>query len=67
VILVEDRLYAVSRTTGTFLIDAKPEFRVQATNKLKDTSDFNSSPVVSGGHLFLRSNETLYCIEEKAK
>lgn len=28
-----------------------------------DSTDFNASPAVSGGQIFLRSNQALYCIE----
>ena len=58
-----NRLYAVTRRQGTFVLAAKPEFEVIAHNRLKaDNSDFNGSPAISRGHMFLRSNRFLYCI-----
>jgi outer membrane protein assembly factor BamB len=64
VVLANDRLYAVSRRHGTFVIEAKPEFKFIAQNKLAaDDTDFNATPAVVGRQLFLRSNRTLYCIE----
>ena len=63
VVLVGDRLYAVSRTGDTFVLAAKPSFEVLAHNQLaSDQSVFNGSPAVSNGRLFLRSNRFLYCI-----
>lgn len=58
-----DRLYCVSRTSGTFVLAAKPTFEVLAINIIAgDDSVFNASPAVSGGQIFLRSNRYAYCI-----
>jgi outer membrane protein assembly factor BamB len=64
VVLANDKLYAVSRTSGTFVLAAKPAFELISHNLFDaDTSDFNGSPAVSHGRLFLRSNKKLYCIK----
>jgi hypothetical protein len=42
------------------------KYEVLTTNKLTDQV-FIASPVVAGGELFLRSQNRLYCISEKAK
>ena len=56
-------------TTGAgkfYVVDAKPEFKLLATNDLSaDTSGFASTPAISDGELFLRSNSYLYCVSEK--
>jgi outer membrane protein assembly factor BamB len=63
-VLADGRLFAVSRRGGTFVITAKPEFKLLACNQLPgDDSDFNATPAVAGRQLFLRSNRYLYCIE----
>lgn len=60
-------LFATSRRNGTFVLEAKPEFKVIATNQLKgDDTDFNATPALVGRQLFLRSNRFLYCIESGA-
>jgi len=65
VVLVKDRLYAVSRAGDTCVLAAKPAFEVLARNPLaSDTSDFNASPAISDGKLLLRSNRFLYCIAD---
>lgn len=65
VVLVGDRLYAVSRTTGTFVLRAGGEFEQLAQNSFaSDSSDFNGSPALSDGQIFLRSNRFLYCVGE---
>ena len=64
VVLANGNLYAVSRRNGTFVFEAKPEFKLVAHNTLAgDDSDFNATPAVAGRQLFLRSNRSLYCIE----
>jgi outer membrane protein assembly factor BamB len=61
-----DKLYAVSRERGTFVLAARPEFEVLAHNTLdSDAGTFNASPAVGGGKLILRSNKYLYCIGPK--
>lgn len=58
-----ERLYAVSRTGGTYVLPAKPAFEVLAQNQFAgDTSEFNASPAACDGALFLRSNRYLYCV-----
>jgi len=63
VLLADGRLYAVSRTHGTFVLATGPKFELLAQNQLaSDTTFFNASPAVSRGQLLLRSNRSLYCI-----
>ena len=63
VILVNDKIYAVSRFTGTHVLTATPELRQMEHNTLSDESDFSASPAVSDGQLILRSDDYLYCIQ----
>lgn len=59
----DGRLYAPSRKAGTFVLAAKPEFKLLARNQFEsDQSDVNASPAISAGKIFLRSNKFLYCI-----
>jgi outer membrane protein assembly factor BamB len=65
-VAADGKLYVVTRRNGTFVLSAKPEFKVLAHNRLgADSTDFNASPAVSGGCLLLRSNRCLYCIATK--
>lgn len=61
----DGKLYAVTRRNGTFVLPAKADYEVLSHNMLDDNSDFNASPAVSNGKLFLRSNKALYCIGGK--
>ena len=62
-VLIQDKLYAVSRFDGTYVFEATPELTQVAHNRLSDDSDFSASPAVSDGQLILRSDKYLYCIE----
>lgn len=62
IMLIGNRLYAVSRFGGTYVLEATPELKQVALNELADTSDFSASPAVSNGQLFIRSDAQLYCI-----
>lgn len=65
-VLAGKRLYYVSRTGGTFVLAAKPQFEQLARNQFdSDDSDFNGSPAISDGQVFLRSNRYLYCIQDE--
>lgn len=65
-ILIGDRLFYVGRSGKTFVVAAKPEFELLATNDLNDRSLFHASPVATDGRLFLRSDKALYCLQETA-
>jgi outer membrane protein assembly factor BamB len=62
-VLANGNIYAVSRRNGTFVIEAKPQFKLVVHNSLaSDTTQFNATPALSGKDLFLRSDKFLYCI-----
>jgi hypothetical protein len=62
-ILSGGRLYFVSRTSGTFVVAAKPQYELLAHNVIADDdSVFNASPAVADGRIFLRSDRFAYCL-----
>jgi hypothetical protein len=64
----DGKIYNVTRSSGTFVLAAKPKFELLATNLLDpDRSTCNATPAVSNGQLLLRSNQALYCIGRRAK
>ncbi|MEE2989845.1 MAG: PQQ-binding-like beta-propeller repeat protein [Planctomycetota bacterium] len=66
VVLADDKLYSVSRSAGVFVLATGPRFKQIGQNKLdNDESQFNASPAISRGQIFLRSDKQLYCIESK--
>ncbi len=63
-VLANGLIYSVSRQGGTFVFEAKTEFKMVAQNKFaSDTTDFNATPAVADNQLFLRSNRAIYCLE----
>lgn len=58
-----DLIYAVTRRSGTFVFEATPEMKQVAHNPALDESDFNASPAIVNGKMYLRSNSKLYCIQ----
>lgn len=66
-ILVDDKLLVVSRWNGTFVFAASPEFKLLEQNQLvSDESDFNATPAISHGEMYMRSDRRLYCIANDA-
>ena len=63
-LLADGRLYVVTRTGGTLVLAAKPQFEQLALNKLDDRSTFNASAIAYDGALILRSDDNLYCIRK---
>jgi outer membrane protein assembly factor BamB len=63
-LLADGRLYIVTRTGGTLVLAARPQFEQLAHNKLEDSSTFNASAIACDGTLILRSDENLYCIKK---
>lgn len=62
-LVADGKIYVVDRSGGTYVLPAKPEFRILAYNAPLDDSVLNGSPVPAGpGKLLLRSDKFLYCI-----
>jgi outer membrane protein assembly factor BamB len=61
-LLADGRIYYVGREGRTYVVSAKPQFELLATNDLSDRSNFDATPVAVDGRLFIRSNKALYCL-----
>ncbi len=61
-LLADGKIYYVSRDGKTFVVAAKPQFELLATNDLPDGSIFHATPVAADGKLFIRSDKFLYCL-----
>jgi hypothetical protein len=58
------RLYVANKEGTTFVLEPRPEgCQVLAENKLGESLD--SSPAFSGGQIFIRTHQNLYCIEAR--
>ncbi|MCA9178898.1 MAG: PQQ-binding-like beta-propeller repeat protein, partial [Planctomycetales bacterium] len=61
-VLADGKVYHTNRGGRTFVVSATPEFKLIATNDLRDGGQFNASPAIAGNKLLLRSDKFLYCI-----
>ncbi len=61
-VLIGDKLYAVSRRNGTFILRAKPSFEKLASIPPLDDSQFHGTPAIIGDRMILRSDKAVYCI-----
>lgn len=57
------RVYIARRDGSTVVIRHGPRFEILAHNRLEDS--FSASPAVVGNELYLRGEQSLYCIAEK--
>jgi outer membrane protein assembly factor BamB len=65
-VLADGNLYIVSQHEGTYVVAARPEFELVSHNVIaSDKSRTNASPAVSKGQIFLRTDQSLYCIGKK--
>ncbi|MCY2963804.1 MAG: PQQ-like beta-propeller repeat protein [Planctomycetota bacterium] len=63
VLVADNKLYAVTRQNGTFVVAAKPEFELlQHVEFAPKEEVFNGSPAVTEGRLLFRSDRFLYCV-----
>ena len=62
---VGNHIYVVTRRSGTIVYQPGDEYQPTARNVIAgDESDFNATPAVSEGKLYIRSDKALYCISE---
>lgn len=63
-VAADGKLYYINRGGTTFVIKLGPEFEQLATNQFaSDDGDFNATPAIADGQIFIRSTKKLYCVE----
>lgn len=62
-LLAGDRIYLPTQSGDVFVFKASPKFEQLAVNSLKEPT--NSSIAVSNGELFLRTQQTLWCVSAR--
>lgn len=62
-VAAQDRIYFVGREGNTVVLKHGASLEVIATNSLDDA--FDASPVIVGNDLFLRGDQSLYCITQR--
>jgi outer membrane protein assembly factor BamB len=69
-IIADGKIFYAKRNGDIYVLKAGKEFEQLAVNRFESADgDFNASPAVSSGELFIRSSRMLYCVanEEKAE
>ena len=61
-VATRDRIYFTGREGTTIVLKTGPDFEVLATNTLDD--EFDASPALAGGDLYLRGHTYLYALAE---
>jgi outer membrane protein assembly factor BamB len=59
----EGKVFCLDDSGTTFVLDAGPQFKLLATNKLNEL--FWATPAISGDSVLMRSVDNLYCIRTK--
>ena len=62
-VLADGKIYLMNEGCETVVIEAAPEFKIMATNKL-DGSNGLSSPAIAGNEIFLRTSSAIYCLSK---
>ena len=63
-IAINGLVYCQTRKNGVFVIEPSDQLKVLANNRFEsDDSEFNATPAVDSGQMFIRSNKFLYCIQ----
>ncbi len=67
-IIADGKLFYAKRNGDIFVVKLGPKFEQLGVNRFESADgDFNATPAVSDGELFIRSSRTLYCVAEESK
>ena len=62
-VIAGNHLYYTARSGDSFVVELGDETKQIARNKFEsDSGEYNSTPAISNGELFIRSSTTLYCV-----
>ncbi len=63
-VVAGNKLYYVSRGGDAFVLEPGDDMKQIARNRLGDEGEYNSTPAISNGELFIRSTNAIYCLAE---
>ncbi|MCI0681907.1 MAG: PQQ-binding-like beta-propeller repeat protein [Gemmataceae bacterium] len=64
-VLADGKIYYLGRDGRMFVVAARPQFELLATNTLGERAIFNASPAIDRGRIYIRTDQSLYCIGAK--
>ena len=59
-LLADGKIYVPNQSGDIFVLAASPQYELLATNSVEEST--NASPAASNGELFLRTDDSLWCI-----
>ena len=63
---IDGKIYAQTRYNGLMVFNPGDKMDLVEQNQFDDESQFNATPAVDNGQLFLRSDKFLYCVQKTA-
>lgn len=63
-IVAGNNLYYAARSGDVYVYSLGEKVEQVAVNKFSDGGEYNATPAVSNGELFIRSTKALYCVKE---
>ncbi|MEQ9407788.1 MAG: PQQ-like beta-propeller repeat protein [Fuerstiella sp.] len=65
-VIAGDHLYYASRSGDVYVFELGDEIKQVARNRFaSDSGEYNATPAISDGELFIRSTTAVYCVAEK--
>ena len=64
-VAAEGRIYCLNTSGLCTVLSASPRYEKLAENQLPDTT--LASPAISGGQIFIRGRQALYCLGDKQR
>ena len=64
---INGKIYAQTRFNGLAVFNPGDKMELVEQNTFDDESQFNATPAVDNGQLFLRSDKFLYCVQQQSK
>ncbi|MCC6492930.1 MAG: serine/threonine protein kinase, partial [Pirellulales bacterium] len=58
----DGKRYFVRRGGEAYVLALGPQFKQLAVNRLASDDDFNATPAIADGAIFIRSSHKLYCV-----
>lgn len=62
-VVADGKLYGINHSADTFVLEASPQFKLISTNPLQEST--NASMAISDGDLFIRTDQSLWCIRRE--
>jgi len=66
-VVAGDKLYYTARAGDLYVVQLADQPKQVAVNRFEGNGEYNATPAISNGELFIRSSKTLYCVAAKTE